>query len=147
MNKKSLIILGSTLLVCVILGGVVIYAITKNNTPEKKVEQLEKKVNDAKETSGYNACVAKLDEREKAQKDCTTAKLAEAGYKDGVNCIGCGEYLGQDMTYSPEHQECNVCKSTDRYNAEVYGGNDCIPITNKITSLTLADCIKLLNDN
>lgn len=135
MNNKSLIILVGTLLVCIILGGVVICTITKNNTPEKKVEQLEKKVNDAKETSGYNACVAKLDEREKAQKDCTTAKLAEAGYKDGVNCI-------EDYDKNP-----TLCKDTTRYNAEVNGGNDCIPISNKITSLTLADCLKLLNDN
>ena len=135
MNKKSVIILVSVLLACIVLGGVAIYATTKSNTPAKKVEQLEKKLNDAKETSGYNACVAKLDEREKAQKDCTTAKLAEAGYKDGVNCI-------EDYDKNP-----TLCKDTTRYNAQVNAGNDCIPISDKITSLTLADCIKLLGDN
>ncbi|VVB53165.1 Uncharacterised protein [uncultured archaeon] len=134
MPKNKLFLLVGALIALVVLGGVIFYLVS-NNTPAQKVERLEKKVNDAKETSGYNACVAKLDEREKAQKDCTTAKLAEAGYKDGVNCI-------EDYDKNP-----TLCKDTTRYNAEVNGGNECIPISNKITSLTLADCLKLLNDN
>jgi hypothetical protein len=131
MAKNKLFLLVGVLIAVVVLGGVAFYLIS-NNTPAQKVERLEKQVNDKKETSGYNACVAKLDEKMKAQKDCTISKLAEAGYKDGINCI-------EDYDKNP-----TLCKDTTRYNAEVNAGNDCIPITEKITSLTMVDCLKLL---
>jgi hypothetical protein len=68
----------------------------------------------------------------KVKKDCTVAKLAEKGYTDGIDCIA--DYNNP------------ICKDTARYNAEVYGGNDCIPIAQKVTPLTMVDCLKLLEN-
>jgi len=62
-----------------------------------------------------------------------TAKLKEKGYSDGLNCI---------MQYQD-----SICKNTERYNAEVYAGNDCIPITSSSTNLSMIDCVKLLESN
>ena len=133
MAKNKLFLLVGVLIAFVVLGGISFYLFS-SNTPVQKVERLEKQVNNKKETSGYNACVAKLDEKMKAQKDCTISKLTEAGYKDGLLCVGTDEY-----DKNPE-----ICKDTTRYNAEVNANNDCIPITDKITSLTMIDCLKLL---
>lgn len=122
--KKTILIM-AVLVLAVLISGC-------SKSPSAKVEQLEKNVNDINETSGYNACIAKVDEKVKAQEDCTKAKVIEKGYTDGLNCIA-------DYT-NP------ICKDTARYNAEVYGGNDCIPITDKITPLNKIDCLKLLEN-
>ena len=140
------------LMVVFLIGVVFIGGCSLNktkNTPEKKVEQLEKEVENTKETSGFNACVKKINDAsnryEKDLKECITKYVEAEGYTDGVNCLeDCN--LQEDMTYSEDQQRCNVCKNTKRYNADVYGLNKCNETIKPENQLTLLDCQKLLEN-
>ena len=127
MNKKSVIIL--IVLVAVIIGAGFINK--TYNSPDKKVERLEQQLENEEETSGYNACIAKVKEERQKHTDCVNRKLEEQGYTDGIDCI---------MNY--ENPICN----TVRYNAQIYAGNDCaVELDMEQLAITELDCAKLLD--
>jgi hypothetical protein len=65
---------------------------------------------EAKEAQASNEAIVKsLEEKAEA---CTRKAIQDAGYTDSLWCVGTEET-------DP------ACESTERYNAEVYGGNDC----------------------
>jgi len=129
MEKKQIVLI--SFLALAIISGVIVWQF-KYNTPERKVQKLEKTINDLKETSGYNACMKKVNDGLQKQKDCTALKVKEKGYNDGLDCVA--EY------------ENPICKKYERYNAEVNANNDCITLLDKGTSLTYLDCNKLLEN-
>ena len=115
---------------------------------ENKVEKLQQEKEAKLESSGYNACIAKIEEREKAQEQCKTDKLAEAGYTDGVDCIECGGYYDIDFstgekTYYEGYEQCTIC-DTARYNAQVNANNECLEEFKDPSALTQFDCAELL---
>lgn len=121
---KKIILVGVVLIFTILISGC-------SKSPADKLEKLEKNKEKLKETSGYNACIAKIEEKVKAEEDCEIAKLAEKGYTDGLDCVG---------TFS----ENPICEDTARYNAEVNSSNDCMDVGKEITSLTQFDCLNLL---
>lgn len=91
---------------------------------------MEKRAEALRESSGYNACMAKIEASDKKITDCITAKIVAAGYTDGLDCIQ--EYANP------------ICKDTTRYNTEVYAGHDCSDQSD--TELTTLDCMKMLSE-
>ena len=140
MNKKQI---GLALSVIIIIVSTLAWQ-SKNNNPDKKVESLEKSVEERKESSGYNECVEKVDAELKEYDNCSvkrayviSEKLKEMGYNDGLDCI--------------QLYEDPICQDRERYNAEISIDNeagtaydDCTATASQITSLTKIDCEKLL---
>lgn len=101
-----------------------------SNDLSKKVEKLEKEKEKLMESSGYNECVRKINEREENIETCINEKLSSLGYDDGVDCI---------MEFTNP-----VCDEIDRYNAQVNASNDCDDELRSPTDLNILDCMKLL---
>lgn len=120
-------IIAGLAVVAVALIGLGIYL----NRPVAKVERLEQAAIDLKESSGYNACVGKVNEKIQKRTEFIKLKVQEAGYTDSMNCL--------------ENPSEPACKDTARYNAEVKASNDFMPLADQITPLSLIDCMELLN--
>ncbi len=123
---KNLILVAATIGVLVPLSAC--------SSPEMKVKQVEDAKGTFLESSGYNACIAKVNARDAAEKKCETDELAAKGYTDGVDCTN--DYNNP------------ICKKDGRYNAEVDAYNGClskfygpggVPL-----GLSVQDCVKLL---
>lgn len=127
MKKKQIALI---ILVIVAVSGIFIWQ--TNSKPENKVAKLEQTIVDTKETSGYNACIKKVEEMMKKQEDCTAEKIREKGFTDGLDCI--------------KQYEDPICQNTERYNAGTDSYNECIPISNQVTNLSKLDCMKLLEN-
>lgn len=117
-------------------------------TAEDKVAKLQQEKEEKLESSGYNACVTKIEEQQKAEAQCQTDKLAKAGYTDGVDCTECGVQYDIDSstgekTYREGYAQCSIC-DTDRYNAQVNAYNECLEEFNDPSALTMFDCADLL---
>ena len=105
-------------------------------TPEEKVKQVEQKNAAIRESSGYNACIAKVKVAEQKTTDCRLAKVKAAGYDEWRDCLAKG--MG-DVS----------CGANDnaRYKAEVQAYNECMEVErNEPASLTEGDCTKMLMD-
>lgn len=98
------------------------------SSPEQKVKQMEERNAALQESSGYNACMAKIAAGDTEARKCELSKLSAAGYDDKINCI--------------EEFESAPCKVTARYNAEVQAGRDCA----SLSDITAFDCQKMLMD-
>ena len=134
--------------ISLIAVSVFIFAFITGCSAEDKVENLQQEKEAELESSGYNACIAKIEEREKAQEQCKTDKLAEAGYTDGVDCVECGGYYDMNFstgekTYYEGYEQCSIC-DTDRYNTQVNANNECLEEFNDPSALTMFDCAELL---
>lgn len=129
MKKKQVVLIS----LFTVFAVSVLLILNFKNSPENKVNELEQSIDTQKETSGYNACMKKVEEKMKKQEDCTAEKIKEKGYNDGLDCIA--------------QYDNSICKDTDRYNAQVNASNDCIPISDQVTNLSNVDCLKLLENN
>lgn len=117
-------------------------------TAEDKVAKLQQEKEEKLESSGYNACVTKIEEQEKAEAQCQTDKLAKAGYTDGMDCIECGGNYDIDSTtgkktYYKGYEQCSICDFA-RYNTQVNAYNECLGEFSDPSALTMFDCAELL---
>ena len=142
MDKKPI---GIILIVIVIAAGIFIWQ-SERTSPESKVKDLEATKEDRMESSGYNACMAKVNEKMAKYDSCTgeqdaaiKAKLSAKGYADGLDCI--------------QQFDNPICQNSDRYNAEIDASNEsnevydeCVSEAEKITNLGMLDCMKLLEE-
>jgi len=127
MGKKNIILVA---VVLIVIAGASFISKTYNS-PENKVERLEQQLESGKEASGYNACITKVKAERQKYTDCVTKKLEEQGYTDGIDCIG-----------SLDNPICN----TERYNAQIYAGNDCaVELDMEQLTMTEMDCAKLID--
>ncbi len=99
-------------------------------SPEEKVKQQEAKNAALEESSGYNECMRQVKADEGKVEACVTAKLAAAGYTDGIDCI--------------EKYDDPACKTTARYNAQVEANNTCPDEIERETTLYEGDCNQML---
>ncbi|MFA6132353.1 MAG: hypothetical protein WC702_04845 [Patescibacteria group bacterium] len=103
------------------------------SSPSSRVDDLEQEKAANLESSGYNECVARIEARTAAHTQCVKDKIVADGYTDGLDCIG--------------SYENPICQDTTRYNTEVNASNDCYDeVDDSTTDLTLADCLKLLEE-
>lgn len=117
----------SAILVAVLLFG----AGCALTSPEDKVENLKSEKETHMEESGYNECLSQIEEAEAVHWQCTLEKLHVAGYADDFDCI---ENYGDPL--------CDF----SRYNAQVEANNNCLEESSNTPSLTLLDCMKLLEE-
>lgn len=117
-NKSTLIIVGVVLAITVAVGGLFLF-LNQNSDNE-----LDNRV--AEDEKAYAECMAKVEANENILEEINTQieneKLAcerlwikSEGFNDDIDCIG--------------NYDDPICESTERYNAEVYGGNHCNGIT------------------
>ncbi len=100
------------------------------SSPADKVKQLEDQKAALRESSGYNACIAKVKANEEGDKKCIKDKLAVKGYTDGIDCI--------------QNPNNPICKKTERYNAEGDAYNDCLDKYFGPSNLSEIDCATML---
>ncbi len=74
--------------------------------------------------------LVKIDEQH--IEECVRVKLTTAGYSDNLDCV--------------QEYENPICKDTKRYNAQIYGRNDCLKEVKMETELGEGDCNKMLMD-
>jgi len=131
-----LIVGGVVLAIVLVVGGVFAYKRWDENRPNTNAKYT-KCVEDAKALQEKNdKIVAKVDaDIEK----CTRDYIKGKGYTDSIDCI-------QDYS-NP------VCESTERYNAEVNGGNECMKDRDaRLTAegyeegIPAVDCMKYLGE-
>lgn len=136
--KKKIIVSISVFALFILICTTLFLVFSNKQTPAGKIERLQQEISNKEESSGYNRCVERINARNKAIEDCTTEKIRQAGYDDGLDCIG--KYTDP------------ICQSTERYNTEVNGSNECneaIPKSEEfsdIKGLSIVDCVSLLNE-
>jgi|SRR3989344_3305304 len=151
--REKVIIITLVLIVSLFVGC------TTNNTKqvsntqdiEKAGEKIEDNINTfddlkkakaaGKPVSEFDKCMIEAQADAKKWEEyisaCTDNKLFWQGYKDGIKCVGSGQYGVNPL-----------CDNTNRYNAEVNAYNQCMDnqpedIKNRIT---IMDCTVLMKN-
>ncbi len=126
------------LIISLVLVGIVLISGCSNGI--KTTSDLKKELAPAK--AEYEKCVAEVNAYSvKFDKELSDCKKMP----DGIACIGSECSLNEDGTYPAAHQECNICKNSQRYNDEVAKINKCgEDIQWDPKQLSLIDCSKLL---
>ncbi len=126
MDKKIMIGIG-IIIIILIIGGFFIFS-KKDSSYQNPQTLDELKQAKSEGKSEFDKCMNEINENDKKIRDCTLEKLEEKGYTDGVDCI---------MEFDNP-----ICEPIERYNAEVYAGNDCMELYP--SELTLIDCSNLI---
>lgn len=111
-------------------------------TPEEKEAQIY-------EESGFNACMARIEQAEQKHSACVSTKLSEQGYTNNIDCVmDCDDYpedVDGDFVWKEGQEDCVVC-TTDRYNAGANANNDCYDELDDPTLPTYEGCLDQVSD-
>lgn len=111
MKNKKVVIIAASVLVLLIVGVIVAVIVNGNKSNSNYGnEAYTQCVNEANELADANKKIS--DQVDAEIKKCTRDFIAAKGFSDNLECVG-------TSNTDP------ICESTERYNAEVDGSNQC----------------------